>query len=83
MDEASNANDVVNDNADQGVVPDVEDDKLPDLTRDYEEVDSNSDDEEDSISDSDNKVDSNSDKEEESVHDEEFDEDSVGYEEPR
>ena len=57
---------VVNDNADQGMVPVDEDDELRELTPRYEDVDSNSD----------------SDEEENIVHDEEFDEDSVGDEEP-
>ena len=51
VDDASDANDVVNNNANQGAVLDVEDDKLPELTPDYEEVDSDSNDEEDSVHD--------------------------------
>ena len=74
MDVASDS--VVNDDSDQGVVPDCEDDKLPELTPVYEEVDSDSKDEEDSVSDSD----SNSNEEENNLHGEEFDEDSVGDE---
>ena len=50
MDVASESNDVVNDDADRGVVPDDEDDKLPYLTPRYEEVDSDSADEEESDS---------------------------------
>ena len=45
MDDVSDANDVMNDNVGQGV------DELPELTPDYEEVDRNSDDEEDSVHD--------------------------------
>ena len=49
VDAASDTNDVMNYDADQGVVPDGEEDELPELTPRYEEVDNDSDDEEDSV----------------------------------
>ena len=55
---ASDSNEIVNDDADQGVVPDGEDEKLPELTPRDEEVDSNSKDEEGSNSDRDRDRDS-------------------------
>ena len=50
-DDASETNDVLNDDADQGVVPDVKDDELPGLTPEHEDVDSDSNDKEESVND--------------------------------
>ena len=74
VDAASNTNEVVNDDADHGVVQNGEDDKLPELTLRYKEIYRDSDNEEDSVR--------NSNVKEENVNDEESDEDSVDNEEP-
>ena len=51
MDDASDTNDVLNDDADLGVVPDIKYDKLPGLTPEHEDVDNDSNDNEDSVDD--------------------------------